>query len=191
MRVILASESPRRRELLEMMGLKFEIKPSKCDETFEEGFTIEEQSKRLAFIKAKTVFDETSGDRVVIGSDTMVLKGDKIYGKPHSKEQAFKMLKDLNNDKHKVITSICVISEKSGEYKEQVDYDIAEVYFKKMTDREIESWIEKDKPYDKAGAYAVQSAFGVYVDKIIGNYFTVVGLPIHKLNDMLKEIERL
>jgi len=191
MRVILASESPRRRELLEMMGLKFEIKPSKCDETFEEGFTIEEQSKRLAFIKAKTVFDETSGDRVVIGSDTMVLKGDKIYGKPHSKEQAFEMLQDLNNDKHKVITSICVISEKSGEYKEQVDYDIAEVYFKKMTDREIESWIEKEKPYDKAGAYAVQSAFGVYVDKIIGNYFTVVGLPIHKLNDMLKEIERL
>ena len=191
MRVILASESPRRRELLEMMDLKFEIKPSKCDETFEEGFTIEEQSKRLAFIKAKTVFDETSGDRVVIGSDTMVLKGDKIYGKPHSKEQAFEMLKDLNNDKHKVITSICVISEKSGKYKEQVDYDIAEVYFKKMTDREIESWIEKDKPYDKAGAYAVQSAFGVYVDKIIGNYFTVVGLPIHKLNDMLKKIERL
>lgn len=191
MRVILASESPRRRELLEMMGLKFEIKPSKCDETFEEGLTIEEQSKRLAFIKAKTVFDETSGDRVVIGSDTMVLKGDKIYGKPHSKEQAFEMLQDLNNDKHKVITSICVISEKNGEYKEQVDYDIAEVYFKKMTDREIESWIEKDKPYDKAGAYAVQSAFGVYVDKIIGNYFTVVGLPIHKLNDMLKEIERL
>ena len=191
MRVILASESPRRRELLEMMGLKFEIKPSKCDETFEEGFTIEEQSKRLAFIKAKTVFDETSGDRVVIGSDTMVLKGDKIYGKPHSKEQAFEMLQDLNNDKHKVITSICVISEKSGEYKEQVDYDIAEVYFKKMTDREIEGWIEKEKPYDKAGAYAVQSAFGVYVDKIIGNYFTVVGLPIHKLNDMLKEIERL
>ena len=98
MRVILASESPRRRELLEMMGLKFEIKPSKCDETFEEGFTIEEQSKRLAFIKAKTVFDETSGDRVVIGSDTMVLKGDKIYGKPHSKEQAFEMLQDLNNE---------------------------------------------------------------------------------------------
>lgn len=191
MRVILASESPRRRELLEMMGLKFEIKPSKCDETFEEGLTIEEQSKRLAFIKAKTVFDETSGDRVVIGSDTMVLKGDKIYGKPHSKEQAFEMLQDLNNDKHKVITSICVVSEKSGEYKEQVDYDIAEVYFKKMTDREIEGWIEKDKPYDKAGAYAVQSAFGVYVDKIIGNYFTVVGLPIHKLNDMLKKIERL
>lgn len=189
MRVILASESPRRRELLEMMGLKFEIKPSKCDETFEEGFTIEEQSKRLAFIKAKTVFDETSGDRVVIGSDTMVLKGDKIYGKPHSKEQAFEMLKDLNNDKHKVITSICVISEKSGKYKEQVDYDIAEVYFKKMTDREIESWIEKEKPYDKAGAYTVQSAFGVYVDKIIGNYFTVVGLPIHKLNDMLKNID--
>ena len=149
MRVILASESPRRRELLEMMGLKFEIKPSKCDETFEEGFTIEEQSKRLAFIKAKTVFDETSGDRVVIGSDTMVIEGDKIYGKPHTREQAIEMLQDLNEKKHQVITSICVISEKNGEYKEQLDYDIADVYFKKMTEEEIEAWVDKDKPYDK------------------------------------------
>ena len=102
MKIILASESPRRRELLEMMGLKFDIKPSNSDETFKEGLSIEEQSKRLAHIKAKSVFDETSneGDRAVIGSDTMVIEGDKIYGKPHTREQAIEMLQDLNNTKH-------------------------------------------------------------------------------------------
>lgn len=188
MQIILASESPRRKELLEMMKLEFEVKPSNSDETFEEGLSLEEQSKRLAYIKAKSVFDETSGDRVVIGSDTMVLKDDKIYGKPHNKEQAIAMLQDLNNSKHQVITSICVISQKGTEYKEQIDYDIADVYFKKITMKEIEEWIDKDKPYDKAGAYAVQSEFGVHIEKINGNYFTVVGLPIHKLYDMLKRI---
>lgn len=150
MKIILASGSPRRKELLEMMGLEFEVKVSNCDETFEEGLSIEEQSKRLAYIKAKEVFDETSGDRAVIGSDTMVLKQEKIYGKPKDREEAIKMLKDLSNSKHKVITSICVLSQKGEEYKEQIDYDIADVYFKQITNQEIEQWIEFDKPYDKA-----------------------------------------
>lgn len=112
MKIILASGSPRRRELLEMMSLKFETKPSNSDETFEEGLSIAEQSKRLAYIKAKSVFDETTGDRAVIGSDTMVIKDNKIYGKPHTREQAIEMLRDLSNSKHQVITSICVISQK-------------------------------------------------------------------------------
>lgn len=188
MKYILASESSRRRELLEMMGLKFEVKPSKSDETFLGNLSIEEESKRLAYIKAKSVFNETGGERIVIGSDTMVIKEDKIYGKPKTKEQAIEMLKDLSNSKHKVITSICAISQKEGNYKEQIDYDVAEVYFKEMTNEEIENWIDKNKPYDKAGGYAIQSEFGVFVEKINGNYFTVVGLPIHKLYDMLKNI---
>lgn len=190
MKIILASGSSRRKELLEMMGLEFEVKVSNSDETFEEGLTIEEQSKRLAYIKAKSVFDETKGDRVVIGSDTMVIKGDTIYGKPKNKEEAINMLQDLSNEAHKVITSLCVISKQGDKYLEQIDYDIAEVYFKKLTKQEIEEWIEFDKPYDKAGSYAVQSRFGVHIEKINGNYFTVVGLPIHKLYDMLKQIKK-
>lgn len=150
MKIILASGSSRRKELLEMMGLEFEVKVSDCDETFEEGLSISEQSKRLAYIKAKTVFDETEGDRVVIGSDTMVLKNQKIYGKPKNKEEAIKMLEDLSNGKHRVITSICVLSKKGDNYKEQIDYDVADVYFKKMTKEEIEEWIDFDKPYDKS-----------------------------------------
>ena len=188
MKIILASGSSRRKELLEMMGLDFEVKVSNCDETFEKGLSIEEQSKRLAYIKAKTVFDETTGDRIVIGSDTMVLKDGKIYGKPHNREEAIDMLSELNNSIHQVITSICVLSQKGSEYKEQIDYDIATVYFKNMTRQEIENWVDWDKPYDKAGGYAVQSRFGVHIEKIEGNYFTVVGLPIHKLYDMLLNI---
>ena len=188
MKIILASGSSRRKELLEMLGLDFEVKVSNCDETFEKGLSIEEQSKRLAYIKAKTVFDETTGDRIVIGSDTMVLKDGKIYGKPHNRKEAVAMLSDLNNSVHQVITSICVLSQKGSEYKEQIDYDIATVYFKNMTRQEIENWVDWDKPYDKAGGYAVQSKFGVYIDKIEGNYFTIVGLPIHKLYDMLLNI---
>ena len=191
MKIILASGSSRRRELLEMMGLKFEVKVSDCDETFEEGLSIEEQSKRLAYIKAKAIFDETDGDRVVIGSDTMVVKGDKVYGKPENKEEAIAMLQDLSGSKHRVITSICVLSQKGAEYKEQIDYDIAEVYFKNITRQEIEEWIDFDKPYDKSGSYAVQSRFGVHIEKINGNFFTVMGLPIHNLYDMLKQISQL
>ena len=190
MRIILASGSSRRRELMEMLGLDFEVMVSNCDETFDEGLSIEEQSKRLAYIKAKAVFDETEKDRIVIGSDTMVLQGDTIFGKPKDKEEAIEMLKSLQNNHHKVITSICVLSQRGEEYKEQVDYDIADVYFKKMTDKEIEEWIDYDHPYDKAGGYAVQSRFGVHIEKINGNYFTVVGLPIHKLYDMMKNIEK-
>ena len=118
----------------------------------------------------------------------MVIKDNKIYGKPHTREQAIEMLRDLSNSKHQVITSICVISQKNGEYKEQLDYDIADVYFKEMTDEEIEKWIDEGKPYDKAGGYAAQSEFGVHIKKIDGNFFTIMGLPIHKLYDMLKTI---
>ena len=150
MKIILASSSPRRKELLEMMGLKFEVKVSNADETFKEGLSVEEQSKRLAYIKAKAVFEDTTGDRIVIASDTMVIKQNKIYGKPHNREEAINMLMDLNDSKHQVITSICVLTQKGDEYTEQIDYDIADVYFKKMTMEEIESWIDTGEAYDKA-----------------------------------------
>lgn len=190
MKYILASQSPRRKELLDLMGLKYEVIVSNADETFEEGLTIEEQSKRLGYIKAKTVFDKTKGNRVVIGSDTMVLKDRDVYGKPQDRDEAIKMLINLKNAKHTVITSLAVLSEKDGQYKEYVDYDKADVYIKDMTIEEIEHWVDSRKPYDLAGAYAIQSEFGVHIDKINGNYFTIVGLPIHKLYDVLKNIKK-
>lgn len=187
MKVILASQSPRRKDLMDLLNIKYEIKVSNADETFEKGLTIEEQSKRLAYIKAKTIFDNTNGDRIIIGSDTMVIKSGKIYGKPTDRQDAINMLKELKNAKHQVITSLCVLIQDGENYLESTDYDIADVYIKDMKDEEIEKWVDEGNPLDKAGAYAIQSEFCVYVDRIDGNYTTVVGLPMHKLYDVIKE----
>lgn len=188
MKIILASKSPRRKELMDMLNLKYEVIVSDADETLEEGLTIEEQAKRLSYIKAKTVFDETTGDRIVIGSDTMVIKDGKIYGKPKHEEDAFKILKELNGTKHQVITGLAILVERNGKYEEHLDYDITEVYFKDMTDTEIKNWIATGKAMDKAGAYAIQGEFCVFIEKINGNYTTVMGLPIHKVYEILKKI---
>ncbi len=188
MKIILASKSPRRKELMDMLNLKYEVIVSDADETLEDGLTTEEQAKRLSYIKAKTVFEETSGDRIVIGSDTMVIKNNKIYGKPKDEEDAFKILKELNAAKHQVITGLAILVEKEGKYKEYLDYDMTEVFFKDMTDNEIKGWISTGKAMDKAGAYAVQGEFCVFIEKINGSYSTVMGLPIHKVYDILKEI---
>lgn len=187
MKVILASQSPRRKELMDFLNINYEIIVSNVDETLEDGLTIEEQAKRLSYIKAKTVFDKTSGDRIVIGSDTMVVKNGKIYGKPKDNQDAFKILKELKNTKHKAITGLAILVEKGGKYEEYLDYDITEVYFKDMTDEEIKNWIKTGKALDKAGAYAVQDEFIVFIEKINGNYGTVMGLPIHKVYDILKK----
>ena len=188
MRIILASQSPMRKELLKQMGLEFEILVSNADETFEEGLSLEEQSKRLAYIKAKTVFDETEGNRIVIGSDTIVLKNGEVFGKPKNKQQAIDMLNKLKNTSHTAITSLCVLVENDGKYQEYLDYDTTKVFFKDMTDKEILHWIEIGNPYEKAGAYELASPFCVFVDKIEGNITTVQGLPTHKLYDILKQL---
>lgn len=188
MKIILASGSPRRKELMDMLGIDYEIKVSNADETLKAGLSFEEQSKRLGYIKAKSVFDETAGDRIVIGSDTMVMKNGKLYGKPKDREDAICMLKELKNDKHQVFTSLAILVQKGNEYKEYIDCDTTDVYFTDITEREIERWVDSGEAYDKAGAYGVQSSkFAVFIDKIDGNYSTIVGLPIHKVYNILKE----
>lgn len=186
MNIILASQSERRKELLDLMGLKYKVIVSNAEEKLEENLNIKEQSKKLAYIKAKTVFDRTSGDRLIIGSDTMVIKGKEIFGKPKDNKEAICMLTKLQGSKHQVITSICVLIQRGNEYIEYLDYDMADVYFKEISKKEIENWVNQNKVTDKAGAYAIQSKFSVHVEKIDGNYTTVVGLPIHKLYDILK-----
>lgn len=188
MRVILASGSPRRKELMDTLGIDYEIIVSNADETLDEGLSLEEQSKRLGYIKAKAVFDETSGDRIVIGSDTMVVKNNKIYGKPKDKQDAINMLNELKNDKHQVFTSLAILVQEGEEYKEYIDCDTTEVYFSDMTEAEIEKWVDSGEAYDKAGAYGVQSSkFAVFIDKINGNYTTIIGLPINRIYQILKK----
>jgi len=187
MRIILASQSERRKELLNLMRLQYEVMVSNADETLEPDLKIEEQSKKLAYIKAKDIFDKTTGDRLVIGSDTLVIKDDKIYGKPRNEKDAIQMVEELQGNKHQVITSICVLVENHQKYEEYIDYDIAEVYIKNMDTPEIEKWVKENEVMDKAGAYAIQGKFAVHVEKIDGNYTTIVGLPVHKLYDILKK----
>ena len=186
MKVILASKSPRRKELMDLLGVDYEIIVSDAEEIIEPGLTIEEQSKKLGYIKAKAVFDKTSGDRIVIGSDTLVVKDGKLFGKPKSRENAINMIEDLKNDKHQVITSIAILLEKGGKYEEYIDCDITDVYVSDMSKEEIESWIDTGKAYDKAGAYAIQLEFTKHIEKIDGNYNSVIGLPINKVYKVLK-----
>lgn len=187
MRIILASGSPRRKELLAMMGLDFEIQVSQTEEKLEENLSLEEQSQKLALEKAQAVFKQTTGDRLVIGSDTIVVKDNRIYGKPNSKEDAIQMIQILQGTDHEVMTSLCVLIEKEGKEKQYLLVDTTKVLIKSMTDEEIKQWTEKGTCMDKAGAYAIQGEFGVFIDRIEGNYYTVMGLPIHKLYEILKE----
>ena len=188
MKYILASASPRRRELLKMVVPEFEVIVSDVEENLEKELTPKEQVVKFAEIKARDVFNKTSGNRVVIGSDTIVEKNGKIYGKPKDKEDAKNMIKELiaNDRIHRVMTAVCVIKEENGIIKEESICDIANVYLKDMTDEEIEKWVSTGKAMDKAGAYGIQEEFGVFVEKIDGNYTTIVGLPVHRVYDMIK-----
>lgn len=189
MKSILASQSPRRKELLALIVPKFEIIVSDEEETFNNTLSLEEQVTEIAYIKAKNVYDKTKGDRIIIGSDTIVTKNGKIYGKPKDRNHAKEMIKELiTGDKvHKIITGLSVLIEENGILKEYKTYDTVNVYLKDMTDEEIEKWIDTGNAMDKAGAYGIQNEFCVHVEKIEGNYTSVLGLPIHKVYDIIKE----
>lgn len=186
MKIILASKSPRRKELLDLLHLPYDIIVSEVEEIRNPKLTIEEQAKQLSYQKAKAVFDKTEGDRVIIGSDTMVMKNKKIYGKPKNEEEAIQMIQELKNGVHQVITGLSILIEKQGQYQEQIEYDITEVTMREITDQEILDWVKSGNALDKAGAYAIQGEFAKHIEKINGNYTTVVGLPIHKVYNILK-----
>ena len=189
MRIILGSKSPRRKELMDLLNINYEIIVSDADEILEDGLSMEEQSKRLAYVKAKAVFDETTGDRIVIGADTLVYKGAKKLGKPGNCENAIKMLNELKNSEHHVCTGIAVLVQKGEMYSEIIDCSTTAIHIKDMTDTEIQEWIDTGKAFDKAGAYAIQEEFAKFIDKIDGNYYSVVGLPIDKIYDAIKKFD--
>lgn len=189
MRIILASGSPRRKELLSLITSNFEVMVSDIEEQLEKELTIEEQAVNLSYQKAKDVYNKTDGERLIIGSDTIVVKNGKIYGKPKNREHAKEMIKELlSGDKtHKIITGLSILAQKGDNYKEYKIYDEVKVYLKDMSDKEIDKWLDTGKAMDKAGAYAIQEEFCVFIEKIEGNYMTVVGMPTHKVYDILKD----
>ena len=189
MKVILASQSPRRAALLDLAKIDFEVMPSDYEEKIKSGMNIEEQAKELAYGKALDVFNNTQGDRAIIGADTIVVKNNKVYGKPKDRQDAIRMRKELQGDYHIVYTSLCILIEDHEEYKEYKELCKNLIEVAPMSDEEIKEYVDSEEPYDKAGAYAIQSYFSRYIEKIDGNYMSVIGLPIDKVYNILKENE--
>ena len=189
MKIILASSSPRRKELLKLIVPKFDVLVSGIDENLKEGLTIQEQVMRLSYKKAKDIYNKTSGNRIIIAADTIVTKNGKIYGKPRDIINAKEMIRELigGNRIHSIFTGLTVIINKNEEYKEYKTFDEVKVFLKNMSEEEIEKWINTGNAMDKAGSYGIQNEFCVFVDKIEGNYTTAIGLPTHKVYDIIKQ----
>lgn len=175
--LILASSSPRRQYLMREAGFTFKAISPDIDESFPEDIPVKDVPKLLAEKKAR-VFENSITNDVVISSDTVVILKNEIMNKPQDRLEAIEMLTKLSGQIHHVITAVCILS------KEKVDCfdDTTEVTFKKLTRQEIEFYVDNYKPYDKAGAYGAQDWIGlVAIEKINGSYFTVMGLPMHKV----------
>jgi septum formation protein len=185
-KLILASASPRREELLTMLGLNFTTVPSKVDEEEFTGLLPEQLVQKLAREKVEEVAALVE-DTIVIGADTVVVFDGKVLGKPEDQQDAIRMLTELQGRKHSVYTGIAVYGTNSN--KLLIDYDRTDVFFRKMDEAEIKGYVKTDEPMDKAGAYGIQGIGGIFVERIDGSYFTVMGLPIHKLMLMLKEFD--
>jgi septum formation protein len=180
-KIILASASPRRRELLRQIGLIFAVVPSEIEEDVKDGEEPREHVLRLARIKAQEIArDQDSA--VIIAADTIVVLGGEILGKPKDEEEAFEMLSRLSGRVHRVFTGFCVLSSDGSEYSEAVE---SKVRFKHLTPEEIRGYIKTGEPMDKAGAYAVQGRGSYMIKKIQGSYTNVVGLPLCELVEVL------
>ena len=174
-RLILASASPRRREILADMGLRFQVLPACGEEKLETADPVE-AVKSLALQKAREVADRTKEPALAIGSDTVVASGNKILGKPQDKEDAFRMLKELQGASHMVYTGVAVIDTVTGGLLVHFA-EGTKVSMYPMTDAWIRSYIGTGEPMDKAGAYAIQGGCMPYIREIQGEYTTVVGFP--------------
>ena len=174
-RFIVASNSPRRRELLSLAGYEFEVIPSDADETLEADISAETAVKELAKRKALSVSAQSKG-AVVLGCDTVVSLGGKILGKPRSEEEAFAMLRSLSGREHEVFTGVYITDKEKSENF----VTCTKVEFYELSDETIRSYIATGEPMDKAGAYGIQGFGSVLVKKINGDYFTVMGLPLNE-----------
>ncbi|MBO8158790.1 nucleoside triphosphate pyrophosphatase [Thermosyntropha sp.] len=182
-KIILASESPRRSELLRCIGIDFIKHPASVDEEFYSHENPEEVVKRLASNKAENVADQYSKG-IVVAADTVVVLGRKILGKPADENEAHAMLSMLSGKKHQVITGVCV--KDIGKNIKIVEAELTNVYFRTLEEEEIWYYIKTGEPMDKAGAYGIQGLGALLVEKIEGCYFNVVGLPLNRLNKMFK-----
>ena len=185
-RLILGSKSPRRQELLRSLGFDFEIQVKPVDETFPKQYPVEKLAEFLA-IKKATAFVDISPNELVITSDTVVISNGTALAKPVNFEEAKTMLQLLSGSKHEVITGICL---KSSNHQKSFS-ETTKVSFDKLTNEEIEFYINNYQPFDKAGAYGIQEWIGMIgIKGIEGDFYNVMGLPLHSLYKHLKEFQK-
>ena len=200
-KIILASASPRRKELLKQMGLEFEVMPSHCEEVITRKIpweiVMELSSQKARELVYKAAMDSLSDDKsgndgdgqnvLVIGADTIVAYKDEILGKPKDKDDAVRMLKLLQGKQHSVYTGVSLVYLKEGIAQTRTFVEETKVYVAPMTDEQIEAYVATGEPMDKAGAYGIQGAFGVYICGIEGDYNTIVGLPLARVYQEMKK----
>lgn len=185
-RIILASQSPRRKELLNQISLKFEIFPSQIDEEMDNKKSIIDNVETLALKKAKDVAKKIQGEALIIGADTMVVQNE-ILGKPSNIQEARQMLSKLSGKSHQVITGLSVIDASNN--KDYTSHQITKVTMKNYGLLEIDNYIASGECWDKAGSYAIQGLGALLVKEIYGDYYNVVGLPISLLDDLLRKFD--
>lgn len=185
--LVLASKSPRRIKLLKDLGFDIIVQPSDVDENISEALLPPDYVMQLSLLKASSVAQNIDFPAIVIGSDTTVVLDGKFLNKPENKQDAYSILRKLSGRTHKVFTGIALID--TADNKKMTDYQETDVSFRELDDAEIEAYIESGSPMDKAGAYGIQDDFGaVFVNRVEGCYYNIVGLPLELLYRKLKEI---
>ncbi len=182
MNIILASQSPRRRELLGKMGLEFSVQAADIDETMDPTCPPEQEVARVSRGKAAAILADENA--VIVAADTIVVCQGKILGKPHSKEEARQMLRQLAGKTHQVMTGCAV---RHGDVLLH-HTEITDVEFRPLAGAEIEAYLETGEPMDKAGAYGIQGMGGLFVQRLSGDYYNVMGLPVCALAQMLRQV---
>jgi len=185
--VVLASGSPRRKELLELIGVDFKIITSNKEEVIT-STNPEEVVKELSIMKAEDVAEGVSGPALILGADTVVAHNGRILGKPKDREDAVRMITSFAGDEHYVYTGVCIIrKEADGSVKRLIFAEGTKVSVYPMSAEEIERYVDSGEPMDKAGAYAIQGLFAPYIRGIEGDYYNIVGFPIAGIYQRLKE----
>jgi len=185
-KIILASKSKQRKELLKIIGLDFKIEKSDYIEDMTEKIPAQKLVQKLALGKAQDIAKKYK-NAIIIGADTFVILEKEFLGKPHTPQKAKEMLKKISGKKHQLITGIAIIDTKKN--KTFTDCEITEVWFKKLSDKEIAKYIKTGEPLDKAGGYAIQKLGCLFIEKIKGNYTNAVGLPMNKVYEHLLKLD--
>ena len=185
-KLILASKSPRRIELIKYLGFEYEIVASTVDEIFQDEISPEENTKFIAYKKAKAVIDTRGigSEEIIIGVDTIVVHRGNIFTKPKSRIQAYEMLKSFSGNSHDVISGVCILNSDFSE----LFYVTSKVYFSELNENEIENYINSPEPYDKAGGYAIQGQASKFISSINGCFYNVMGFPLNAIYTRLKNL---